>query len=162
MALARVGNLFSRPLTLAVLEHLLDYIASMASLGSTATLIGSEITDPKNSIADIHDIRIPLAAVAKPLSVAAEGPFAFAGEDTVFDVEARNDGNTILAGATFSLCEVTAKEDGSEVVGSDPVSSVAVDFQPDPVLLSEGEGEPSAPIYDTQALSSEFIGSPLA
>lgn len=162
MALARVGNLFTQPFTLAVLDHPLDYIASMVSLGSTATLIGSEITDPKNSIADIHDIRIPLVAVATPLSVATEGPFAFAGEDTVFDVEVRNDGNTILTGATFSLYEVATKEDGSEVVGSDPASSVVVDFQPDLVLSNEGEGETSAPVYDTQALSGEFAASPLA
>lgn len=161
MALARVGNLFTKPFTLAVLDRPIDYMTSMMSWGSTATLIGTEITDFSTSRANIRDIRIPLAAVGTPLSVATEGPFAFAGEDTVFDVQVRNDGNTILRGATFNLHEVTVDDDGNEVVSPVPVCAANVDFQPDLVTLAEGEESP-APTYDLDGLPEEFAASPLA
>lgn len=159
MALARVGNLFTKPFTLAVLDHPLDYITSMVSWGSTATLIGAEIKDPASSKADIHDIRIPLAVVATPLSAATEGPFAFAGEDTVFDVEVRNDGNTILKGATFCLHDVVVGEDGSETISETPACTAVVDFQPDLVTFAEGEQVVSAPVYDDRVRSGEFASS---
>ena len=162
MAMARIGNLFTQPFTLAVLDHPLDYITSMVSKGATASLVGAEIVDAQNSIANIYDIRVPLAAVGTPLSVATEGPFAFAGEDTVFDVTVRNDGNTILTGGVFSLYKVTTNADGSETVDTSPVATADVNFQPNTVVLSEGEDAPATSTYDMEALPDDFAASPLA
>ena len=162
MAMARIGNLFTQPFTLAVLDHPLDYITSMVSKGSTASLVGAEIVDAQNSIANIYDIRVPLAVVGTPLSVVTEAPFAFAGEDTVFDVTVRNDGNTILTGGTFGLYKVTTNADGSETVDPEPVATTDVNFQPNLVVLAEGEDAPTVATYDLAALPDEFAASPLA
>ena len=151
MGMARVGGLFTKPFVLCELDHPVDHVVAMTSANAAATLIATHITNAKMSRADIHDIRIPLVVCATPLSIATVGPFAFAGEDTEFNVAVRNDGNTIITGATFDLC------DGSGNV----VDSVAMSF--DAAALANVEEDSSEkPVYDVDELSAQRAASPLA
>ena len=152
MAMARVGGLFTRPFTLCELDHPVDYVVSMTTRGATAALIAATVTDAQSSTSDIYDIRIPLAVCATPTAISTEGMFAFAGEQSVFNVAVRNDGNTILSGATFNLYA-----EGDDT----PADSVEVQFEPDVVTYAEGEEAPE-PTYEVDALSDEFAASPLA
>lgn len=126
MALARVEGTFSKPFTLCELEHPVDFVVSMASSGTTATLLAATVTDAEHSRADIYDIRIPLVVCATPLSLATEGPFAFAGEQSTFNVRIRNDGNTIVSALTLALYD---EQTGQKV------DSAALSFESDALLV---------------------------
>ena len=150
MAMARIGGLFSKPFVLCELSHPLDRVVSMISNGTVSTIIGAQITDASRSRADIYDIRIPLVSCATPLSVTAEDRFVFAGESNVFNVRVRNDGNTLVSGATFNLVNAAGTV----------VDSVALSFDSDAIALTSAE-DAQASSYDVARLSAAMAKSPL-
>lgn len=153
MAMARVEGLFTQPFVLCELDHPVDYVVSMTSMGAAATLIAAETTDADASRASIHDIRVPLAVCATPVSVTTAGPFVYAGEESDFNVEVRNDGNTIVSGFTAELLDGTGS-----VVDSTQVTLDAA------VLANDGDvenGKGEESVYEVESLPHELAQSPL-
>ena len=153
MALARVGGLFTKPFTLCELDHPVDFVVSLTTSGTTATLLASTVTDAENSRADIYDIRVPLVVCATPLSLAPEGPFAFAGERSAFNVRIRNDGNTIVRSVTLRLYDAQTGQ---------VADTTTLELGEDVLVAAAGDADAAAVPYDLDGLDDELAASPLA
>ena len=103
VAIPYVGGKYMESFTLCELDHPIDSIASMTSNNLVATLIASQVTNLDKSQANFYDIRIPFVACLTPVSCSTVDGFAYCGEKCEFSVAVRNDGNTLIDEATFSL-----------------------------------------------------------
>ncbi len=107
MAIAYVDGLFTKPFIFCELgeDQVIDDLVATTVCDNCANFMVSSITDIDNSLADIYDVRVPLTRCLTPTHMTLTDYFAFSGEEATFSVEARNDGNLVATGATFSLCD---------------------------------------------------------
>lgn len=103
VAIPKVNNKYIDRFTLCELDHPIDSIASITSTDKAATLIASQVIDLNSSKSNFYDIRIPFVACLTPLSVSTIDPFTYSGTKCDFNVCIRNDGNTIIDSAAFTL-----------------------------------------------------------
>ncbi len=111
MAVAKVDELFTEPFIFAEVDHIIDGLAATTVNDRYVSFMASTITDIDQSLTDIYDIRVPVLKCLTPLSVSCADAFAMSGEDNVFAIKLRNDGNLVATAATFTLYD----EDGNKV-----------------------------------------------
>ena len=157
-ALARVKGtdgsyLFSKPFVFAELDHPVEELrAATTAANGSAVLVATRIRSLDDSIAELHDIRVPLVTALSSLSLMANDPFAMAGEKAEFTVLVRNDGNIVVTEATFALY----LEDGAT-----PVSTCRINFT-DAEQAELNAASCSAKDYDTELLAAGLASNPLA
>lgn len=111
MAVAKVDDLFTEPFIFAEVDHIIDGLAATTVNDRYVSFLASTITDIDQSLTDIYDVRVPVLKCLTPLSISCADAFAMSGEDNVFAVKLRNDGNLVATAATFTLYD----EDGNKV-----------------------------------------------
>ena len=157
-ALARVKGtdgsyLFSKPFVFAELDHPVEELrAATTAANGSAVLVATRVRSLDDSIAELHDIRVPLVTALSSLSLMANDPFAMAGEKAEFTVLVRNDGNIVVTEATFALYLEGA---------STPASTCRINFA-DAEQAELNAATCSAKDYDTELLAAGSASNPLA
>lgn len=147
MAVAFVDGLFTEPFIFAELDHIIDGLIATAVNGSYVTFMTSTIKNIDKSLADIYDVRVPILKCLTPVSLVCADAFAMSGEDNIFAVKVRNDGNLVATAATFTLYD-----ENNDVVDSKHLSFA------DDMLNSARNINPDCG-YDTSQLSSTLKSS---
>lgn len=131
-------TLFTKPFVVASLDQPVDAICAVDSDDETTDIVFCSITDLDQSLADYYEISVPCTACATPVGLLPLDMVS-AGEDCRVQIKVRNDGNTVLRGAHFTLVEA-----GS---GAVLVDDLEVEFSADTVVDSsdrEADGDDGA------------------
>ncbi len=133
---------FSKPFAACTIDHAIDAVVAVATGNEVTDIIGLEIADISKSLANYWEIAIPCIACATPISITPVGGLVIKGQHCTFEIELRNDGNTILRGTGLHLVDgetqevlhdnVAVKFDATTVVDSSdskPASSATSDSE---------------------------------
>ena len=142
-ATAYVQGLFTRPFVFAELDHAADSLAAACVNDEYVTFMVDDIVDMSKSISNLYDVRVPFVKCITPVSLSSVDPFCFSGEESLFSVEIRNNGNVVATGATFNFVDVST---------GNIIDSKAVDFANDIVEIESVDDD-----KDSASLASDDL-----
>ena len=96
---------FTEPFVFAEVVHPIDSLSVFSENSSAMAFISTHITDADAGKADLWFTSMPHVRSATVVQCSTVSPYAFPGEQALFDVAVRNDGNVHLSGITANLCE---------------------------------------------------------
>ena len=117
---------FTEPFVFAEVVHPIDSLSVFSEDSSAMAFISTHITDADAGRADLWFTSMPHVRSATVVQCSTVSPYAFPGEQALFDVAVRNDGNVHLLGITANLCEK----------GAAVSSKAAVTFSKDSIVQS--------------------------
>ena len=117
---------FTEPFVFAEVVHPIDSLSVFSENSSAMAFISTHVTDVNAGKADLWFTSMPHVRSATVVQCSTISPYAFPGEQALFDVAVRNDGNVHLSGFTANLCEK----------GAAVSSKAAVTFSKDSIVQS--------------------------
>lgn len=146
-AIAYVQGLFTKPFVFAELDHAADNLAATCVDNEYVTFMADDIVDMSKSISNIYDVRVPFVKCITPVALASVDPFCFSGEECMFSVDIRNNGNVVATSATFNFVDVSTGK---------TIDSKVVDFSKDVVKLEQVDGEAEVAQVDDNVIATQY------
>lgn len=134
-------TLLTKAFTVAEVATPVDSVVAASAASEATDIMFYHINSLQDSKADYYEVRIPCVASATPTSLGVVDDFATAGRECTFQLGLRNDGNTLLMGASVALLDA---DNGNKLLAED----LEIVFD-ESTVVDTTDAEPDAEVGET-------------